>query len=83
MLIYNFVPPVDAPTLGEYFYKIADIAETYPLQRIQWLPFIIMLRRKMLYRICIWLGHLLPALLVDAISICINHRPRYCRNINK
>ncbi|XP_024868018.1 fatty acyl-CoA reductase wat-like isoform X3 [Temnothorax curvispinosus] len=76
MLIYNFVPPADAPTIGEWFYKIADITKTYPLPKAQWRPFVIMLQRKMLYRICIWLGHLLPALLVDTISICMNYRPR-------
>lgn len=83
MLIYNFVPSADSPTLGEYMYKVIDINKTYPLCKIQWYPFVITLQQKILYRICIWFGHLLPALLVDAVSICMNHRPRYCRNINE
>ncbi|TGZ56632.1 hypothetical protein DBV15_11842, partial [Temnothorax longispinosus] len=75
-LIYNFVPSADAPTIGEWFYKIADIKKTYPLPKAQWWPFVIILQRKILYRICTWLSHLLPALPVDIISICMNHCPR-------
>ncbi|XP_011686382.1 PREDICTED: putative fatty acyl-CoA reductase CG5065 [Wasmannia auropunctata] len=76
MLIYNFVPPADAPTLGEYLYKIVNISKTYPLSGAQWYPFIIILQRKSLYKIGTWLGHWLPGLLVDIVSICMNHRPR-------
>ncbi|XP_011696475.1 PREDICTED: putative fatty acyl-CoA reductase CG5065 isoform X2 [Wasmannia auropunctata] len=76
MLIYNFVPPANSPTLGEYIYNAVNINKTYPLNQVQWYPFVLILQREIFYRVCILFFHLLPALLVDAVSICIKHRPR-------
>ncbi|XP_011865825.1 PREDICTED: putative fatty acyl-CoA reductase CG5065 isoform X3 [Vollenhovia emeryi] len=76
MLVYNFAQTADEPTLGEWLYKILDINETYPIYTAQWLPFVIISRGRILPRLCIWLYHLLPALLIDTVSICMNRRPR-------
>ncbi|XP_024875769.1 fatty acyl-CoA reductase wat-like [Temnothorax curvispinosus] len=46
----------------------------------------IYIQHKILYRICVWLGHFLPALIIDAISICINRSPRMwklCKKVDK
>ncbi|TGZ35771.1 fatty acyl-CoA reductase wat-like [Temnothorax longispinosus] len=85
-LIYNFVSPVDGPTWNDYRNAIVDTNKTYPLYNAKYFPFMIYIQHKILYRICVWLGHFLPALIIDAISICINRSPRMwklCKKIDK
>jgi len=81
MLIYNFVS-IDAPTWKEYIDKMLLLVELYPLKNALWMPFIIIIQQKILYKICIWLGHLFPAFLIDAVNICMNRRPRYCKCVS-
>jgi len=82
MLIYNFMSPVDGPTWNEYTYTLLDINKITPLNNSVYFPFIITFLHKIPYRICVWLGHFLPALLADAANICINRSPRYHINLN-
>ncbi|XP_071651510.1 putative fatty acyl-CoA reductase CG5065 isoform X2 [Temnothorax longispinosus] len=85
-LIYNFVSPVDGPTWNEYRNAFVDTNKTYPLYNAKYFPFMIYVQHKILYRICVWLGHFLPALIIDAISICINRSPRMwklCKKVDK
>jgi len=78
MLIYNFVP-INAPTWNEYIDKILSLIELYPSKNTLWMPFFIFIPQKILYKICIWIGHLFPAFLIDVVNICMNRRPRYCK----
>ncbi|XP_071570403.1 fatty acyl-CoA reductase wat-like [Temnothorax nylanderi] len=85
-LIYNFVSPVDGPTWNEYRIAFVDINKMYPLYDAIYFPFMVYVPHKILYRICVWLGHFLPALLIDAVSICINRSPRMwklCKKVDK
>ncbi|XP_077258851.1 fatty acyl-CoA reductase wat-like isoform X3 [Temnothorax americanus] len=85
-LIYNFVSPVDGPTWNEYRNAFVDTNKMYPLRDAIYFPFMVYVQHKILYRICVWLGHFLPALLIDAISICINRSPRMwklCKKVDK
>ncbi|KAG5343876.1 FACR1 reductase, partial [Acromyrmex heyeri] len=76
MLIYNFVPPIDGPTWNEYIHALLDINKMYPLHNALYLPLMTFFKHEIPYRFCVWFGHFLPALLLDATSICIGRRPR-------
>ncbi|XP_018052176.1 PREDICTED: fatty acyl-CoA reductase 1-like, partial [Atta colombica] len=76
MLIYNFAPPVDGPTWNEYIYALLDINKMYPLRSAMYLPLMTFFKHEIPYRFCVWFGHFLPALLLDAASICIGRSPR-------
>ncbi|XP_071644754.1 fatty acyl-CoA reductase wat-like [Temnothorax longispinosus] len=85
-LIYNFVSPVDGPTWHKYAYTLFDINKMYPLHNAIYFPLAFYFQRKIPYRICVWLGHFLPALLIDAINICMNRNPRMwklCKKVDK
>jgi len=79
MLIYNFVSSIDGPTWKEYIYVLLDINKMYPLRNAIYLPLMTFFKHEILYRFCVWFGHFLPALLLDAASICIGRSPRYQR----
>ncbi|XP_011700569.1 PREDICTED: putative fatty acyl-CoA reductase CG5065, partial [Wasmannia auropunctata] len=76
MLIYNFGSPIDGPTWKELMCKLLDINKIYPLQNIIYFPSLIFFQSKILYTISVWLGYFLPALLIDAASICMGYSPR-------
>ncbi|CAL1688895.1 unnamed protein product [Lasius platythorax] len=76
VLIYNFIAPTDAPTWGEYLHVMKFISTIYPLKNSIWKPIIFGLQHDISYKICIWLFHLFPALLVDSIMLCKGRRPR-------
>ncbi|XP_011067886.1 PREDICTED: putative fatty acyl-CoA reductase CG5065 [Acromyrmex echinatior] len=76
MLIYNFVAPIDGPTWKEYIYVLLNINKMYPLSNAIYLPLVTFFKHEISYRFCIWFGHFLPALLLDAASICIGRSPR-------
>ncbi|XP_039305576.1 fatty acyl-CoA reductase wat [Solenopsis invicta] len=75
-LIYNFVSPIDGPTWSEYSTIILSANKMYPLNNSIYLPFIILVRHTILYKICIFFGHILPAFFMDVASICIKRSPR-------
>ncbi|XP_036142756.1 fatty acyl-CoA reductase wat-like isoform X2 [Monomorium pharaonis] len=79
MLIYNFVSPIDGPTWNDYKNSFLDMSKTYPLRNAIYIPLMTFLRYKASYKICIWLGHFLPALFMDIASICINRSPCMCK----
>ncbi|XP_011706159.1 PREDICTED: fatty acyl-CoA reductase 1-like isoform X2 [Wasmannia auropunctata] len=83
MLIYNFGSPIDGPTWKEFFSGLLDINKIYPLHNIIYFPFLFFFRSKILYRIYVWLGHFLPALLMDAANICMGRSPRMWKLIIK
>ncbi|XP_011706074.1 PREDICTED: putative fatty acyl-CoA reductase CG5065 [Wasmannia auropunctata] len=86
MLIYNFVSSVDGPTWNEYFFGLVDINKTFPFRSAVYLPLVTLVKYNILCRICVWFGHFLPALLVDAANICIGRSPRMwklCMAIDK
>jgi len=76
ILIYNFVSPVDGPTWGDYMYAINAANKIYPLHNAKWLPLMTYTRYKIQHKVCIWISHLLPALLIDAVNICTHRNPR-------
>ncbi|XP_071653068.1 putative fatty acyl-CoA reductase CG5065 isoform X1 [Temnothorax longispinosus] len=80
-LIYNFVSPVYGPTWNEYVHALYDANRMYPLHNAIYLPLLVHFQHKIPYRICVWLGHFLPALFIDAVNICINRSPRYHVNL--
>jgi hypothetical protein len=82
MLIYNFVSPIDGPTWSEYLFGHVYITKIYPIHNAIYFPLLFLFNHKIPYRICVWLCHFLPALLMDAVSICIGRSPRYVTNIN-
>ncbi|XP_032686166.1 fatty acyl-CoA reductase 1-like isoform X4 [Odontomachus brunneus] len=66
MLIYNSVSTKDAPLfLGDYITHMRLNATKYPTKDCYWLPVFTSVRNKIIYKICIWFGHLLPALFID------------------
>ncbi|XP_032686156.1 fatty acyl-CoA reductase wat-like [Odontomachus brunneus] len=70
-LIYNHVATNDARlTWGEYMDYGQQSMQKYPLKNCYWMPTITLIREKLIYKICIWLTHLLPALLMDAVQTC-------------
>lgn len=81
MPIYNFVSSIDGPTWNEYFHVLFETNKKYPLHKAIYFPFLVCFQYKIPYIICICLGHLLPALLVDAANICLNRKPRYHVNV--
>ncbi|CAL1688894.1 unnamed protein product [Lasius platythorax] len=83
VLIYNYIAPADAPTWGEFINTLYFMNSMYPLKNSIWKPIIFSLQRDILYKICIWLCHLLPALLVDSIQICTGRRPRMWKLYSK
>lgn len=83
MLIYNNPTAPDAPTWSEYINRMICINQKYPLKDSIWFPFIFLVPGEKTYKIGIWFYHLLPAFLVDSVTICIGRRPRYYRNIDE
>ncbi|TGZ47496.1 Fatty acyl-CoA reductase, partial [Temnothorax longispinosus] len=81
--IYNFVSPDDRPTWNKYRYTLLEANKMYPLRNAVYFPLMIYFKRKIPYRICVWLGHFLPALFIDAINICINRSPRMWKSCKK
>ncbi|XP_011865824.1 PREDICTED: putative fatty acyl-CoA reductase CG5065 isoform X2 [Vollenhovia emeryi] len=76
MLIYNFVSPIDRPTWSEYTNALLDTSKIYPMHKAIYFPCMTFLQRDIPYKICVWLYHFLPALLMDAANICMNRQPR-------
>ncbi|XP_067213507.1 putative fatty acyl-CoA reductase CG5065 isoform X1 [Linepithema humile] len=76
MLIYNSVSPNDMPKWGQYINYVHILCERYPCNNIIWLPHTIFVRQKIIYKICIWLAHLLPAFLVDMARVCMGRKPK-------
>ena len=76
MLIYNFVSPIDGPTWSEYCNTVLSANKIYPLNTTVYWPFMIFIKRTILYKICIFFGHILPAILMDVASICTKRSPR-------
>ncbi|KAG5337752.1 FACR1 reductase, partial [Acromyrmex heyeri] len=66
----------DGPTWNEYIYALLDINKMYPLRNAIYLPLMTLFIHEIPYRFCVWFGHFLPALLLDAASICIGRSPR-------
>ncbi|XP_025072855.1 putative fatty acyl-CoA reductase CG5065 [Pogonomyrmex barbatus] len=77
MLIYNFVSPVDGPTWNNYKNKLFVVNKIYPLHSAKWFPKGLIIQNKVLYNICTFFGHFLPALFIDAATICIKRKPKY------
>lgn len=77
MLIYNYTSSDDAPNWRKYFNKMVSLTEIYPSSNCVWLPMVYASRHKLLFRIAMWPMHFLPALLMDAASICRGLEPRY------
>ncbi|XP_032686177.1 putative fatty acyl-CoA reductase CG5065 isoform X2 [Odontomachus brunneus] len=66
MLIYNNVSTNDAPLFfGDYVAHARLNARKYPVKHCYWLPVLILVKNKIIYTICIWFGHLLPALFIE------------------
>jgi len=66
MLIYNFVS-MNAPTWNEYSNEMLSLIKLYPSKDALWIPAMKFIPQEILYKICIWLGHLFPAFLLDAV----------------
>ncbi|XP_011165424.1 fatty acyl-CoA reductase wat [Solenopsis invicta] len=76
MLIYNFVSPIDGPTWNEYLLRHVYLTKIYPMRNAIYFPLLFLLKHKISYKICVWFCHFLPALLMDAVYICIGRSPR-------
>ncbi|XP_032686172.1 putative fatty acyl-CoA reductase CG5065 isoform X1 [Odontomachus brunneus] len=72
MLIYNSVFTKDAPlSYGDYFAHVRLNALKYPTKHCYWMPTITLISNKIIYTICIWFGHLLPAIFIEIFQKCI------------
>ncbi|XP_014485912.1 PREDICTED: putative fatty acyl-CoA reductase CG5065, partial [Dinoponera quadriceps] len=77
MLIYNNVSTNDAPlTYGDFFFYSQISCQKYPIKSCYWMPTLTTIRNKVIFAICIWFGHLLPALIIDTFGRCIGIRQR-------
>lgn len=78
MLIYNCVSTNDAPvSLDSYYYHAGINARKYLIKNCYWLPTVTLVTNKIVYAICNWFCHMLPALLMDIYERFTGATPRY------
>ncbi|XP_046592784.1 fatty acyl-CoA reductase wat isoform X2 [Neodiprion lecontei] len=84
MLIYNYVSSVDAPlTWGEYCKSNMEYGKLYPLSNSIWYLSFTTNKHKFIHLLYVLFLHLLPAMLVDTVSICIGQKPRLWKMYQK
>ncbi|XP_032686153.1 putative fatty acyl-CoA reductase CG5065 [Odontomachus brunneus] len=77
MLIYNSVSTNNAPLfMGNYVNYHRLIVQKYPMKHCYWMPTITVVKNKIIYKMCIWFGHLLPAIFIEIYQKCIGARQR-------
>lgn len=77
MIIYNYVSSVDAPiTWGTYCKTNLVYGRMYPLSNALWYLSFASNKYKLVHWIYVLFLHLLPALLVDTVSMCIGQKPK-------
>ncbi|XP_032686164.1 fatty acyl-CoA reductase wat-like isoform X3 [Odontomachus brunneus] len=83
MIIYNSVSTNDAPLfMGDYTNHIRLNVRKYPTKHCYWMPTITLVKNKIIYKMCIWFGHLLPALFIQIFQQCIGARQRIWKLYN-
>ncbi|XP_015586610.1 fatty acyl-CoA reductase wat isoform X2 [Cephus cinctus] len=84
MLIYNYVSSVEAPlTWGDYCETNLKYGHQYPLSNSIWYLSFRMNKHKIIHLLYVLFLHLLPALLVDTVSICFGQKPRLWKGYQK
>lgn len=84
MPIYNYVSSVENPlTWGQFTDLNIKNGFEYPFSSAIWYISFHMHKTAFMNRIYMLFLHILPALLIDAISICVGQRPRLLKMYKK
>ncbi|XP_066584284.1 fatty acyl-CoA reductase wat-like [Prorops nasuta] len=84
MLIYNYVSSVDAPCKWGEFRKInLFYGLQYPLTHCVWYLSLSLIKNRVSYMIAMTFLHLLPALLVDTVTVCVGQKPKMWKMYEK
>lgn len=84
MPIYNYVSSVENPlTWGQFTELNIQNGFDYPFSSAIWYLSFHMHKTAFMNRIYMFLLHILPAMLIDALSICIGQRPRLLKVYKK
>lgn len=77
MLIYNFVSTVDPPFTWEDF-RVTNTKyiNEYPMNNALWYISFNMNKSKVVNSIYVVFLHLVPAFLIDALTVCLGRKPR-------
>lgn len=74
--IYNYVSKDNPITFDELKYMTAKYGIPLPSKEAIWYYSFRNVKYRLVYILCIYFLHLLPALLIDTFSLCIGKQPR-------
>ncbi|XP_047370398.1 fatty acyl-CoA reductase wat-like [Vespa velutina] len=77
--IYNYISKDNAFTFGRFLEKIHTYAELVPSEKAIWCPIFEITKYRLIYLFYVCFVHLLPALIIDTISLCRGKNPRLLR----
>ncbi|OXU23345.1 hypothetical protein TSAR_015221, partial [Trichomalopsis sarcophagae] len=84
MLIYNFVSTVEAPCTWEDFRTTnTKFANEYPMSTALWYMSFNMNKHKIVHSIYVFFLHLIPAFIIDTLTICIGRKPKLLKMYEK
>ncbi|XP_046837351.1 fatty acyl-CoA reductase wat-like isoform X2 [Vespa crabro] len=81
--IYNYVSKDNSFTFGSFLEKILTYGELVPSEKAIWCPIFDITKYRSMYLFYVYFLHLLPALIIDTLSLCTGKNPRLLRMYNK
>ncbi|XP_035741463.1 fatty acyl-CoA reductase wat-like [Vespa mandarinia] len=81
--IYNYVSKDNPLTYGRFIEMIVSYGELIPSEKALWCPTFKITKYRLIYFFYIYFVHLLPALIIDTISLCRGKNLRLLRLYNK
>nr|XP_050868827.1 fatty acyl-CoA reductase wat-like isoform X2 [Vespula vulgaris]XP_050868828.1 fatty acyl-CoA reductase wat-like isoform X2 [Vespula vulgaris]XP_050868829.1 fatty acyl-CoA reductase wat-like isoform X2 [Vespula vulgaris]XP_050868830.1 fatty acyl-CoA reductase wat-like isoform X2 [Vespula vulgaris] len=81
--IYNYVSKDNPITFDELKYMTAKYGIPLPSKEAIWYYSFRNVKYRLVYILCIYFLHLLPALLIDTFALCIGKQPRLLKIYNK
>ncbi|XP_014210800.1 fatty acyl-CoA reductase wat-like [Copidosoma floridanum] len=84
MLIYNFVSSVDAPfTWQDFFHTNKRYVNMYPMSTALWYISFTMSKYSFVNTIYSVILHLVPAFIIDTLSVCVGRKPSLMKMYGK
>ncbi|XP_046837355.1 fatty acyl-CoA reductase wat-like isoform X2 [Vespa crabro] len=81
--IYNYVSKDNPFTYGRFIEMILTYGELVPFEKAIWCPIFEITKYRSIYLFYVYFLHLLPALIIDTLSLCTDRNPRLFRMYNK
>ncbi|KAM3955664.1 fatty acyl-CoA reductase wat [Aphomia sociella] len=82
--IYNYVSSVENRiTYGDFMEKNIARVEKYPTLNAVWYMSLILTKSVIMYKIYIFLLHLLPGVMFDVVAVCLGRKPKMMKVYKK